>query len=160
MPAPYRVLILCTGNACRSQMGEALLRHHGGDRFVAHSAGSNYAGYIHPIAIQTMARMGIPMDGQFSKSWSRFGDTEFDIIITVCDSAAHEPCPNWPGRPATAHWGLPDPSFHPGPEEERLEYAESVARRLERYIQQMIALPLDDLTPEQLKDELERIYNT
>jgi len=160
MPAPYNVLFICTGNACRSQMAEALLRHIGGERFNARSAGVEPAGYVHPVALETMRRMNVPTDGLYSKSWDQFADDPHDIIITVCDYAAIQPCPSWPGRPATAHWGLPDPSFHPGSEEDRLNAALGIAQRLRRWIEQLTALPLDELTADQLRKELERIAQT
>ena len=161
MPAPYDVLFICTGNCCRSQMGETLLRHVGGDRFRAHSAGSDPAGFIHPLAVETMRRLNTPVfDDQYSKSWDEFADDQLDIIITVCDSAASQPCPTWPGHPATAHWSLPDPSFYPGSEQDRLAAAEAVARRFQHWIEQLIALPIDGLSPEELEAELERISET
>ncbi len=157
MPAPYNVLFICTGNACRSQMAEALLRHMGGDRFNAHSAGTEPAGFIHPLVIETMERMNVPIEGQYSKGWNEFAREPHDIIITLCDNAASQPCPAWSGNPATAHWSLPDPSFYPGSEHDRRAAAEAIARRLQYWIGQLITLPLDNLTPDQLKSELQRI---
>lgn len=145
MSDPCRVLFICTGNCCRSQMAEALLRRLGGERFAAFSAGSNPAGYVHPLAVEAMRRMGISMDGQYSKSWDDFADTPMDIIITVCDSAASQVCPVWPGHPATAHWSLPDPSFMPGSDEERVEAALVVARQARQWIEKLIALPLREM---------------
>ena len=159
MPEPYSVLFVCTGNSCRSQMAEALLRHHGGKRFSAFSAGSNPAGYVHPLALATLEKLGVSTEGLRSKSWDEFASTRLEVILTVCDHAASQPCPVWPGHPATAHWGLPDPSFIPGSEEKREAAALEVAGRLERWLKQFIALPLDDLSPEQLKAELRRIVN-
>jgi arsenate reductase len=146
MSDPCRVLFICTGNCCRSQMAEALLRRLGGERFAAFSAGSNPAGYVHPLAVEAMRRMGISMDGQYSKSWDDFADTPMDIIITVCDSAASQVCPVWPGHPATAHWSLPDPSFMPGSDEERVEAALVVARQARQWIEKLIALPLQEMS--------------
>ena len=161
MPAPYSVLFICTGNCCRSQMAEATLRHLGGERFRALSAGSSPAGYIHPLAIEAMRRLNTPIvDDQYSKSWDEFTDQEVDVIITVCDSAATQPCPTWAGHPATAHWSLPDPSFLPGSDEVRLAAAEAVARQLQSWVSELIELPLDELTPEQLRSELQRIAGT
>ena len=157
MCEPIKVLFICTGNACRSQMAEALLRHRGGDRFEARSAGSDPAGMILPLALATMQRMGVSTEGQYSKSWNTFADDENDIIITVCDHAAQRPCPTWVGHPATAHWPLPDPTFAPGSDEDRSNAAAEVARRLEHWISQLLTLPLDRLTPDQLKSELGRI---
>lgn len=157
MPAPYRALFICTGNCCRSQMAEALLRHIGGDRFNAHSAGAEPSGFVHPLVIETMHRMNVSTEGQYSKSWNELADDRYDIIITLCDYAADQPCPTWPGHPATAHWGLPDPSFYPGSDEDRLAAADRVANQIRHWIEQMVALPLNDLTADQLKAELERI---
>jgi len=139
-------------------MAEATLRHMGGERFRALSAGSDPAGYIHPLAIETMRRLKTPIDQeQYSKSWDEFAHEEIDVIITVCDHAATQTCPVWPGHPATAHWSLPDPSFLPGSDEERLAAAEAVARQLQAWIGQLIALSLEELSPEQLKAEVQRI---
>jgi protein-tyrosine-phosphatase len=135
-----KVLFLCTGNSCRSQMGEAILRQLGSDRFEALSAGSHPAGFIHPIAIETMQQMGISLESQTSKSWDEFPDTRFDVVITLCDDAAAETCPVWPGDPVRAHWSLPDPSYHPGTDEERLQFAMRVAQRLRTKIEGLIEL--------------------
>jgi len=124
------VLFLCTGNSCRSQMAEAILRKLGASRFEAFSAGSSPAGFIHPLAIQAMRRLEIPIEGQRSKKWDEFGNTEFDAIITLCDRAAAETCPVWPGQPATVHWSMADPVFHFGTENDRVELAVRVAERL------------------------------
>ena len=157
MSSPYRVLFLCTGNCCRSQMAEAILKQVGGDRFDACSAGSSPAGYIHPLVYDTMEELGVPVIDQRSKSWNEFSADANDIILTLCDSAASEVCPNWPGQPASAHWPTPDPSFVPGGKKERFEYAVDVARGLKARIEAMTALPLDDLTPDELGTELARI---
>jgi len=157
MPAPYDVLFICTGNCCRSQMAEALLRHLGGSRFNACSAGASPAGFVHPLTVETMQQMGISTEGHYSKSWNEYADKDFDIILTVCDHVAAGLCPVWPGRPATAHWGVHDPSFDPGSDEERLAKAMEVADILKSRIQQLIKLNLDDITPDQLKAELARI---
>lgn len=157
MPEPYKVLFLCTGNCCRSQMAEALLRHIGGDAFEVRSAGSSPAGYIHPLVFDAMEALKVPVENQRSKSWNEFTADANDIIITLCDSAASEPCPTWPGHPATAHWSTPDPSFMPGTEKDRIEAATAIARRLKEKIERLTQLPLDDLSPEQLKTELNRI---
>ena len=157
MAAPYRVLFICTGNCCRSQMAEALLRHLGGKRFLAFSAGSHPAGYVHALTVEAMRRMGISTQGQYSKSWNEFADERMDIIITVCDSAASEVCPTWPGRPATAHWSLPDPSSVPGTPDERIEAAMVVARLARRWIEGLIALPLDEMYEEQRTTAIRQI---
>ena len=135
-----KVLFLCTGNSCRSQMAEAILRKLGGDRLEAHSAGSWPAGYIHELAIEAMSRLNIPIVDQESKSWDELAGTPFDLVITLCDAAAKEPCPNWPGDPVRVHWSLPDPAFHPGPDEDRIEFALRVARRLHAKIEALANL--------------------
>ena len=127
---PIRVLFLCTGNSCRSQMAEAILRQLSGDRFEALSAGSQPAGFIHPLAIDAMSRLNIPLTNQTSKSWSEFADTRLDVVVTLCDVATAEACPALPGSPMTAHWSLPDPVYHPGTDDERLEFTLLIAERL------------------------------
>lgn len=154
MEKTLSILFLCTGNSCRSQMAEALLRHLSGGRFRALSAGSRPAGFIHPLAEEAMLRMNVPMDGQSSKSWDEFSDTPLDAVITLCDSAAAETCPVFPGSPVSAHWSLPDPAFHPGTVDERIEFALRVADRLRLKIQAMIAL---DWTTQPA--ELQRMLN-
>ena len=135
-----RVLFVCTGNSCRSQMAEALLRHHGGPRFEAFSAGTHPAGYVHPLAEEALRRLGVPLEGQTSKSWALFADTALDVVITLCDEAAGEACPAWTGDPLTVPWPLPDPVGHPGSEEDRRELAWRVAQRLEAKIRALTAL--------------------
>jgi len=160
MPAPYNVLFICTGNCCRSQMSEAILRHYGGDRFNAYSAGAEPAGFVHPLVLEVLARMNVSDEGLYSKSWDEFSDRKMDFIITVCDHAASRPCPTWPGHPATAHWGLYDPSFHPGTEEERIATALKVAQIIKHRVKQLIQLPLDGMNEQQIKDELNKIGET
>lgn len=140
MPDKRKILFICTGNSCRSQMAEAVLRHLGGDRFDAHSAGTCPAGYVHPLALEAMRQMDIPTNDLVSKSWGDFTDTPFDAVITVCDAAAGETCPTWSGNPITAHWALPDPAYHLGTEEQRIEFALRVSRRLHTKIQGLVDL--------------------
>ena len=134
------VLFLCTGNSCRSQMAEALLRHIAGERFDASSAGSHPAGFVHALAVEAMRRMKVPFGDPTSKSWNEFAQTPFDVVITVCDAAARETCPVWPGAPITAHWSLPDPVYHLGTDEERVAFTILIAERLRTKIQAMIEL--------------------
>lgn len=135
-----RILFLCTGNCCRSQMAEAILRHLGGGRFEALSAGSHPAGYIYPLAIEALKGMGISTEGQESKSWDEFTSVPVDAVITLCDVVAKQPCPTFPGTPIRAHWPLPDPAYQPGTDEERLASAVHVAKRLRVKIQGLIDL--------------------
>ena len=157
MPEPYKVLFICTGNACRSQMAEALLRRLGGERFIAHSAGTNPAGFVHPLAIEAMRRMGISLDKHRSKPVSEFADEPLDIVLTVCDHAARQPCPNWQGKSVLAHWSLPDPVLYPGPDHLRQEKANEVARLLTDYVRQLVALPIEQMSPQELRSTLYQI---
>lgn len=133
------------------------MRQVGGVRFQVVSAGSNPAGFIHPVAVETMASMKIAMDGQYSKSWDDVARDPQDIVITLCDHAAGQVCPTWTGHPLMAHWSLPDPSFHPGSEEERLSFARSVAEALRKRAERLAGLPLESMSPDELKGELERM---
>jgi arsenate reductase len=138
-------------------MGEALLRHIAPERFEALSAGTYPAGYVHPLATAAMQKLGVPMDGQRSKSWDEFEDTPVDVVITVCDAAARESCPVWSGRAVRAFWPLPDPSFHPGTNEERLNFAVMVAGRLRAKLEGLIQLDIGSSTDAELSAALERI---
>lgn len=119
-------------------MAEALLKHLGADRFEAISAGSHPAGYVHDLAIDAMNRMGVSVVNARSKIWDEFLDRSIDAVITLCDDAAGETCPTWAGDPIRAHWSLPDPAFHLGTDEERLEFALRVASRLRLKIEGLI----------------------
>ena len=113
---PIKVLILCTGNSCRSIMAEALMNHLGRGRFQAWSAGSSPAGYVHPQSINTLKRHSIDPGHPYSKSWNEFSGQPFDLVITVCDQAAGESCPIFPGQPTKLHWSTPDPAKAQGAE--------------------------------------------
>lgn len=113
-----KVLVLCTGNSCRSVMAEALFNHLGKGRFAAVSAGSDPAGYVHPQSLETLARHGIPFDAPRSKSWDEFSGQVFDYVVTVCDAAAAESCPVFLGKAEKRHWSTPDPAKVQGTEEE------------------------------------------
>lgn len=117
-----------------------MLRQLGADRFQAHSAGSHPAGFVHPLAIDVLGQWGIPLTEQSSKSWNEYAGTPFDLVITVCDAAASQTCPVWPGGPMTVHWSLPDPVYHPGTDDERLEFTLRVAERLRTKIAGLVAL--------------------
>lgn len=156
----FNVLFLCTGNSARSILAEGLLNGLGGDRFQAYSAGSTPKGEIHPLALATLESYSLPTEGYRSKSWDEFaspGAPKMDFIITVCDNAAGEVCPVWPGHPMTAHWGVPDPAAHAGTQEERLKAFHDAARMLKRRIELFLCLPLDRLDAMSLQAELRGI---
>jgi len=139
-PAKVDVLFLCTGNSCRSIMAEAMLRHLGSDRFAAHSAGSRPAGFIHPLAVHALSTMRIPLSELESKSWNEFADKHVDVAITLCDSAAAEACPNFPGTRFKVHWSLPDPAYHLGDETQRADFALLMAHRIRAKIEGLLAI--------------------
>lgn len=144
----YNVLFLCTGNSARSILGEALLNHVAGDRFRAYSAGSTPKGSVHPLALETLTGAGIAIDGLRSKSWEEFAVPEapvMDFIFTVCDNAAGESCPIWPGHPMTAHWGLEDPAAVEGTEFQRRAAFGQTLRYLRNRIGAFVNLPLASL---------------
>lgn len=147
-PGIYHVLFVCTHNSARSIIAEGLLNHLGRGRFRAYSAGSHPAGAVQPLALAVLAQMGLPTDGYRSKSWAEFagaGAPAMDFVFTVCDQAAGEACPVWPGQPTTAHWGVPDPSQVRGSEERRAQAYRDAAASLKRRIELMLALPLASL---------------
>ncbi len=156
----YNVLFLCTGNSARSIIAEALLNRHGQGRFRAFSAGSHPKGEVHPLALQVLRERGLPTDGLRSKSWDKFahsGAPVMDFIFTVCDKAAGEVCPVWPGRPMTAHWGVQDPAAVEGSERERMRVFQRVACELEARIRLFTALRLEELDRMSLKRRLDQI---
>lgn len=163
MTEPYNVLFLCTGNSARSVIAEALLNRDGKGRFVAHSAGSQPKGEVHPSTLDLLRGMGIDTGFARSKSWDEFagpGAPQFDFIFTVCDSAANEACPIWPGHPMTAHWGIPDPAAAQGTDaEKRLAFAEA-ARQLGNRISLLLNLPIASLDRLALKSRLDAIGQT
>jgi protein-tyrosine-phosphatase len=144
----FNVLFLCTGNSARSIIAEALLNRHGQGRFRAYSAGSHPKGAVHPFAIELLAKLGLPTGGLRSKSWDEFarpGAPALDFVFTVCDNAANEVCPVWPGQPMTAHWGIPDPAAVEGTEEERRRAFADALRQLTNRIRIFASLPVDKL---------------
>lgn len=148
MQRPYRILVLCTGNSARSILGEALFNTMGAGRFIAYSAGSHPTGKVNPLAIEQVQLLGYPVDGLRSKSWDEFaqpGAPELDFVITVCDKAAGEMCPLWPGRPVTAHWGFPDPAAVEGTEEVRRDAFRQTVRQIRHRVQFFLSLPLETL---------------
>jgi protein-tyrosine-phosphatase len=153
---PYHVLFLCTGNSARSILAEALVNHWGGGRFIGHSAGSYPKGAVHPMALQLLERLNMPTAGLRSKSWDEFavaGAEALDFVFTVCDNAAGEVCPVWPGRPVTAHWGLPDPAAVED-EKERLTAFRDTLRALEQRIKVFISLPIASLDRLKLEEQV------
>ena len=146
---PINVLVLCTGNSARSILGEALFKHLGKGRVRAFSAGSKPSGKVNPVALETLARHGVPLPSEVrSKSWDEFvapGAPKFEYIFTVCASAAGETCPIWPGHPTTAHWGIDDPA-HVEPIEARCEAFEVAYTALEKRIKAFLALDLESMS--------------
>lgn len=160
---PLNILVLCTGNSARSILGEALFNHLGVGRVRAFSAGSRPSGQVHPVALETLARHGVPLprgEAPRSKSWDEFAAPDaprFDYIVTVCAGAAGEACPVWPGRPATAHWGIADPA-HVEPLAARQAAFETAYRQLERRIRAFLALPLETMSPQDVKVAAQLIH--
>ena len=160
---PYQVLFLCTGNSARSILGEALLNHWGAGKFRALSAGSFPAGRVNPLALELLAHMKIDAPGARSKSWDEFaapGAAPLDFVITVCDKAAGEVCPVWPGQPMTAHWGVEDPAAFVGPDEKRDRLFRDIYFQLERRIQIFASLPIRSLDKLSLQRRLDDIGQT
>ena len=145
---PLNVLFLCTANSARSLMAEALLNQLGHGRFRAFSAGSRPTGAVHPLTIEVLSHAGIDSAGLRSKSWDEFAGVDapqMDLIITVCDDAAGEACPSWPGQPATAHWGYPDPAAATGTQEAMRAAFEHTLRELAQRLEFFVNLPTDKL---------------
>lgn len=162
MIRPYNILFLCTGNSARSILGEALATTLSHGRFVGYSAGSKPKAYVHPIALKLAREMGYPLEVLRSKTWDEFGREgapHMDFIITVCDSAAGEECPYWPGHPTTAHWGFEDPATVSGSEDDMWQAFRKVEMGLRNRIELLIDLPIDKLDHLQIKDELHSIHH-
>jgi len=160
MVKPVAILILCTGNSARSILAEALIQKYGGKRFRRYSAGSHPVGKINPVAIELLSSYGHPVDGLRSKSWDEFTLPDapvLDAVITVCDNAAGEVCPVWPGNPVKAHWGMEDPAAFKGKFHEKLSVFEIVYRKLQRRIELLMDLPTNKLGPSELQNSLEEI---
>ena len=158
--AAYNALFICTGNSARSILAEGILNKLGQGRFRAYSAGSQPKGEVHPLALATLERLHMPTTGCRSKSWDEFvapGAPVFDFIFTVCDNAAGEACPFWPGTPVSAHWGVPDPAAVEGSEEQRLKAFKDAALILRRRIELFLSLPLQRLDAMSLQRELRNI---
>lgn len=156
----HQVLFVCTHNSARSIMAEALLNALGAGRFRAWSAGSHPAGAVHSQALRTLADLHLPAEGYRSKDWEEFARPEapqLDFVLTVCDKAAGEVCPVWPGQPMTAHWGVPDPAAFQGSEEETARVFRDTALILKRRIELMLALPLASLDRMSIQREVRDI---
>lgn len=160
---PYNVLFLCTGNSARSVIAEAILNRAGRGNFRAFSAGSHPKGQVHPYTLDLLGRMHFDVSQFRSKSWSEFAKPDapkLDFVFTVCDDAANEPCPYWPGQPMTAHWGLPDPAAATGAEAEiRLAFADTY-RMLNNRISIFVSLPLSKLDKLSVQKQLDAIGKT
>jgi arsenate reductase len=163
---PYRALFLCTGNSARSIIAESILNRFGAGRFEAFSAGSQPKGEVHPLALQLLRQYKYRTEGLRSKSWDEFAKPDappLHFVFTVCDRAAAEVCPVWPGQPMTAHWGVPDPAAFVGPDDKKLRMFRDVYFQLERRIQIFVNLPiasLDRLSLQRRLDEIGRRANT
>jgi arsenate reductase len=156
----YNVLFLCTGNSARSIMAEALLNTSGKGRFRAFSAGSHPTGRVHPFALEVLKKAQLPVEGLRSKSWEEFARPAappLDFVFTVCDKAAGEVCPIWPGQPMTAHWGIEDPAAFEGSEEERRRYFSRIFIYLRNRILIFTDLPFDELDKLSLQKRLDEI---
>jgi protein-tyrosine-phosphatase len=160
---PYSVLFLCTGNSARSIMAECSLRRWGKDRFRAYSAGSHPLGHIDPLTIDLLQQLGHSTEGLRSKSWDEFAHADsppLDFIFTVCDKAAGEECPVWPGRPVTANWGVEDPGAYQGAYERRHAVFLKVYTELDTRIKLFLNLPLDSIDSMSLRRRLDDIGRT
>jgi arsenate reductase len=160
MHARYNVLFLCTGNSARSIMAEAIMNKKGFPTFAAYSAGSHPKGEVHPAAIRQIETAKLPINGLRSKDWSEFAKPnapKLDFVFTVCDNAAKEVCPVWPGQPITAHWGIPDPAAVEGTPEKIQRAFLDAFTVLERRISLLLSLPLSSLDSLAIKKEVERI---
>ena len=159
-PSHYNVLFLCTGNSARSIMAEAILKRRGKGVFTAYSAGSHPSGAVRPEALQQIEAAGLSTDGLRSKSWDEFSAPDappINFIFTVCDNAANEVCPIWPGHPMTAHWGIPDPAAVQGTREEKARAFSDAFTVLDRRISLFLSLPLSTLESLAIQKELDSI---
>ena len=159
----YNVLFLCTGNSARSILAESLLNSLGRGKFRAFCAGSYPKGRVHPMALQLLERMKLPTEGLRSKSWDDYAAPDapsLDFILTVCDNAAGEACPVWPGKPTSAHWGIPDPATAKGSDSERRAAFAAALKALDARIKRFVALPIESMQPQQLKAAMQEIGRT
>ncbi len=161
-PRSYNVLFLCTGNSARSILAESLLNSLGKGRLRGFSAGSFPKGQVHPLALELLKRMDLPWEGLRSKSWDEFAAPDappIDFVFTVCDNAAGEVCPIWPGRPVTAHWGIADPAAVAGSDADKVFAFRKALEEMESRIRLFVALPIESLDPLTLREELRAIGN-
>lgn len=162
-PKIYSVLFLCTGNSARSILAEAILNRLGAEHFRAYSAGSHPTGRVHPMALELLRALGHETAGLRSKGWEELARADapsLDFVFTVCDDAAGEACPVWPGQPMTAHWGTPDPASFVGPEDEQRWAFRRAYRELERRIDLFTSLPIEALDRLSLQSRLNEIGKT
>jgi len=160
MERPYNILVLCTGNSARSIIGEALFNTLGAGRFKAFSAGSHPTGKVNPFAIEQVQALGYPLEGLRSKSWDEFAQPDspqMDFIVTVCDKAAGEMCPLWPGQPVAAHWGFPDPAAVEGSDEEKRAAFAQTLRQIRNRVQLFLSLPLETLDRMSIENRMKAI---
>ena len=160
MPKPCNILVLCTGNSARSILAEALINTLGAGRFKAYSAGSRPTGAVNPFAIEQVRKLGYPVEGLRSKSWDEFaqpGAPQMDFVVTVCDNAAGEVCPLWPGQPVKAHWGFPDPAAAVGADEQKRAAFALALRQIRHRVQLFLDLPLESLDRMEIEDRLRAI---
>jgi protein-tyrosine-phosphatase len=159
----YNVLFLCTGNSARSILAEAILNKLGRNTFRAFSAGSHPRGEVHPLALAQLKQVGLPTDACRSKSWSEFEGPDapgLDFVFTLCDNAANEVCPTWPGRPMTAHWGIPDPAAVEASEEKQRQAFNVAFLQLQTRIGLFLALPIASIDRMSLQHQLKEIGDT
>jgi arsenate reductase (thioredoxin) len=159
---PYNVLFLCTGNSARSIMAEAILNRRGKPNFVAYSAGSHPTGRVRPEALKQLQTSHLSTEGLRSKDWSEFANSrapKMDFVFTVCDNAAKEVCPIWPGQPMTAHWGVPDPALVAGTPEQIEKAFREAYMMLDRRISLFLCLPIQSLEKLAIQREIDRIGN-
>jgi arsenate reductase (thioredoxin) len=163
MNIPLRILILCTGNSARSIIAEAILNRLGEGKIHAYSAGSKPRGRVHPLALEILKSRGYPASPYRSKSWDEFSGDDaipMDVVLTVCDRAANETCPIWPGQPVTAHWGIADPDRPDLPLQQQQLLFNDTYQQLETKIRQLVRLKLDGLDQAGLREKLQQIADS